>query len=83
MGGMRVLVPMAGLIDPQAELARLGKRIAKTREEIGRARGKLGNDNFVRNAPGDVVAQEQARLADFEQSLANLEQQLQRVERLL
>ena len=83
MGGMRVLVPMAGLIDPQAELARLGKRIAKTREEIGRARGKLGNDSFVRNAPGDVVAQEQARLADFEQSLANLEQQLQRVERLL
>ena len=83
MGGMRVLVPMAGLIDPQAELARLGKRIAKTREEIGRARGKLGNDSFVRNAPRDVVAQEQARLADFEQSLANLEQQLQRVERLL
>ena len=83
MGGMRVLVPMAGLIDPQAELARLGKRIAKTREEIGRARGKLGNDSFVRNAPGDVVAQEQARLADFEQSLANLEQQLHRVERLL
>ena len=77
MGGMRVLVPMAGLIE------RLGKRIAKTREEIGRARGKLGNDSFVRNAPGDVVAQEQARLADFEQSLANLEQQLQRVERLL
>jgi valyl-tRNA synthetase len=83
MGGMRVLVPMAGLIDPQAELARLGKRIAKTREEIGRARGKLGNDNFVRNAPADVVAQEQARVTDFERTLSSLEEQLDRVKQLL
>jgi valyl-tRNA synthetase len=83
VGELRVLVPMAGLIDASAEAERLSRRIAKTQEEIRRASGKLSNENFVRNAPGDVVAQERARLAEFESSLASLEQQLGRVRQLL
>ena len=47
----RLLVPMAGLIDPKAEIERLTKRIAKNESDIGKLRGKLGNENFVRNAP--------------------------------
>ena len=82
VGAMRAMVPMAGLIDPQAELARLEKRASKTREEIKKARGKLANENFVRNAPPEVVAQEQARVADFERTLASIEQQLQSVRQL-
>ena len=53
------------------------------RDEIKRARTKLSNDNFVRNAPADVVAQEHARVADFERTLASLEEQLDRVRQLL
>ena len=83
MGAMRVLVPMAGVIDPQAEAMRLDKRIAKTRDEIKRANAKLANENFVRNAPPEVVAQEQTRIADFERTLASLEGQLARVRELL
>ncbi|MBU6377013.1 MAG: valine--tRNA ligase [Gammaproteobacteria bacterium] len=83
MGDMRVLVPMAGLIDPQAEIVRLEKRIAKTRDEIKRASAKLANENFVRNAPADVVVQERTRIADFERTLAALEGQLLRVRDLL
>ena len=83
IGSMRAFVPMAGLIDPQAEASRLEKRIGKTRDEIKRARTKLSNDNFVRNAPADVVAQEHARVADFERTLASLEEQLDRVRQLL
>ncbi len=63
VGELTLLVPMAGLIDPAAEHARLSKRIEKTRQEIARARAKLGNDNFVRGAPATVVAQERERLA--------------------
>jgi valyl-tRNA synthetase len=83
VGGMRVLVPMAGLIDPQAELARLDKRVGKIRDEIRRATAKLANENFVRNAPAEVVQQEQTRIADFERTLVSLEGQQQRVRELL
>ena len=83
MGAMRALVPMAGLIDPVAEVSRLEKRAAKTREEITRARNKLANENFVRNAPPEVVTQENERLADFERTLGALEEQLGRVRQLL
>jgi valyl-tRNA synthetase len=82
VGGMKVLVPMAGLIDPQAETERLAKKLAKTRAEIARANAKLANDNFVRNAPEAVVVQETARLAEFERAVASLEEQLARVRRL-
>ena len=83
VGAMRALVPMAGLIDPQAELARLDKRAAKLRDEIQRATAKLANENFVRNAPPEVVAQEQGRVAEFERTLVSLEAQSDRVRLLL
>ncbi|MGH8254196.1 MAG: class I tRNA ligase family protein, partial [Steroidobacteraceae bacterium] len=81
-GSLTLLVPMAGLIDPVAELARLDKSIRKTRAEIARAEAKLGNENFTRSAPAAVVEQERARLADFGQTLAGLERQLTQVRSL-
>jgi valyl-tRNA synthetase len=83
VGGMTLLVPMAGLIEPAAELARLSKRLEKTRQEIARARAKLGNAAFVDNAPADVVATERERLAQFEQAAARLELQSATVREML
>jgi len=82
VGELALLVPMAGLIDPQAELERLGKRAQKAAAEIRKARGKLGNEQFVRGAPQAVVAQERERLAEFERTLAGLERQLAAVRAL-
>jgi valyl-tRNA synthetase len=79
---LTLLVPMAGLIDPAAEIARLEKRMRKTQEEITRASAKLGNDNFVRSAPEAVVVQERERLAEFERTLAGLGRQLAQVRAL-
>jgi len=79
LGEMRILVPMAGLIDVEAELARLGKRRNKVEQEIARASAKLGNDNFVRNAPAEVVAQERERVEGFKRELAQLAEQHERV----
>jgi valyl-tRNA synthetase len=81
-GSMTLLVPMAGLIDPVAERARLDKSIRKVRAEIAKAEAKLGNENFMRSAPTAVVEQERARLADFGQMLAGLERQLTQVRSL-
>jgi valyl-tRNA synthetase len=81
-GKMRLLVPMAGLIDKQAEIERLGKQRAKVVRDLEVSRGKLGNENFVNNAPEAVVTQERQRVADFEQQLAQLDEQLAQLETL-
>ena len=75
-GSMRLLVPMAGIIDTEAEAARLKKQREKVLTDLGRSQGKLANESFVNNAPAAVVTQEQQRVADFEQQLAKLDEQL-------
>ena len=82
LGEMRILLPMAGLIDVAAESARLEKRIARLQQDLLKTQSKLANSNFVANAPPAVVAQEQARLAEFGSELRQLEAQLERVRRL-
>jgi valyl-tRNA synthetase len=62
-------------VDPVAEAARLDKEIARLQGEITKADAKLGNDSFVARAPAAVVEQERARLADFRQALARLQDQ--------
>jgi len=79
LGELRILVPMAGLIDVDAELARLGKRRGKVEQELARANAKLGNESFVRNAPPEVVTQERERLEGFKRELAQLAEQHERV----
>ncbi len=82
LGELTLLVPMAGLIDPKAEIERLNKRIAKNDADLGKLKAKLGNENFVRNAPPDVVAADRARMAELEAQNASLRQQLEKVRRL-
>jgi valyl-tRNA synthetase len=82
LGEMRILVPMAGLIDVTAEIGRLEKRIAKIRQDLAKTEAKLANANFVANAPASVVEQEHGRIADFSRELTSLEVQLVRVKAL-
>jgi valyl-tRNA synthetase len=78
--GVSVLAPFARLVDDvSAEIARLDKRRAKAGQERDRCAAKLGNANFVANAPAEVVAQEQARVAEFDRQLAQLGEQRRRL----
>ena len=79
VGEMKVLVPMAGLIDKDAELARLDKQIDQLTKETQRLNGKLSNEKFVGKAPEAVVAKEREKLADAEGSLAQLKEQRERI----
>ena len=79
---MRILVPLAGLIDVGAERDRLGKQLAKTHDDLGKVRRKLENQSFVANAPAEIVAKEHARIAELEQRAAQLEQQIARLAEL-
>ncbi len=79
VGDLRVLIPLAGLIDLDAEKARLSKEMNRIEGEIAKCNGKLGNDTFVANAPAAVVDQERQRLADFSATLTGLKDQLERL----
>ncbi len=82
VGEMEVLVPMAGLVDVDAELGRLAKEQEKLEKEIGRLSGKLGNARFVDNAPADVVAKEKEKLSNAETTLGQLQEQMQKLKQL-
>jgi valyl-tRNA synthetase len=82
VGTLEILVPMAGLIDPKAELDRLAKRLGRAEADFGKLSVKLSNVDFARNAPADVVAKDQARLADLRTEIEQLARQIARVKRL-
>ena len=79
VGEMRLLIPMAGLIDKQAELERLQKNIEKNEQDRQRISAKLGNENFVARAPAEVVDKEKQKLADAESALRSLRQQADKI----
>ena len=75
----RVVVPLGGLVDLDAERLRLGSQIERLSREIDRLETKLANEQFRTRAPAAVVAKEEERLATarrqragFEGSLAEL-----------
>jgi len=82
LGTLEILVPMAGLIDPAAELDRLAKRQRKSQAELAKLEGKLANADFARNAPAEVVAKDQLRLSQLATELGQLSAQIARVEAL-
>ncbi|MBC9249632.1 valine--tRNA ligase [Pseudomonas alcaligenes] len=82
VGEMQVLVPMAGLIDKDAELARLDKEIQRLQGEVQRVGGKLSNEGFVAKAPAEVLDKERAKLAEAEQALAKLVEQREKIANL-
>lgn len=75
VGKSELMIPMAGLIDKDAELARLDKEVAKIQGEIKRIEGKLGNEGFVAKAPEVVIAKEREKLDGYNETLVKLEAQ--------
>ena len=82
LGEMRLLVPMKGLIDVDAERARLTRQRDKIDADLKRSTAKLANDKFVNNAPPEVVTQERDRVAEFKRSIAQLSEQLAKLDEL-
>jgi valyl-tRNA synthetase len=82
VGEMRVLIPLAGLIDKEAELNRLSREIEKLCKELEKCSTKLNNPNFTARAPAEIVAKEQKRATDMQSSLVQLEQQAARIRQL-
>ena len=82
VGGMEVLVPMAGVIDKTGELARLDREIGKLGKDVQRLEGKLGDEKFVAKAPQAVVEAERQKLSAARSALRKLETQKSQIEAL-
>ena len=78
-GGMKIFVPMAGLIDIDAERERLQKRREKSSAELSKLEAKLGNENFVAKAPEAVVNKERDRLAELQRDLNQFDEQIKKL----
>ncbi|QTF93384.1 valine--tRNA ligase [Halomonas sp. BM-2019] len=79
VGEMEVLVPMADLIDKDAELARLAKEIEKQEKLIGGIEKKLSNESFVAKAPEAVVEKERGKLKEFQTTRSLLVEQRDKI----
>jgi valyl-tRNA synthetase len=82
LGNLEILVPMKGLIDPTAELDRLAKRLRKAEIDMSKLEAKLGNSQFAKNAPPDIVAKDQQRLEELRTEIGQLSAQTARVTKL-
>ncbi|MBT8133362.1 MAG: class I tRNA ligase family protein, partial [Gammaproteobacteria bacterium] len=82
VGEMKILIPLAGLIDKDAELARLAKEIGKIQANVDKTTAKLVNKNFVDKAPAAVVEKERERLAEMTRSMEQLKEQAEKIQKL-
>jgi valyl-tRNA synthetase len=82
LGGMAILVPMAGLIDVNAERARLLKQRDSIEKDLAKINAKLDNSNFIERAPEDIVAKQKERQNSLSRDIEQLNEQLERLDSL-
>ncbi len=79
IGDMQILIPLAGLIDKDAETARLNREIEKINKQMQGVMGRLNNPSFADKAPANVVAQVQKQADEQQSALEQLQQQLAKI----
>jgi valyl-tRNA synthetase len=81
-GDVEILLPLAGLIDVDAEVARLAKEIGKVEKDVELFEKKLGNEAFVAKAPPEVLEKDRGKLAEAKEKLGILQQSLEKIQAL-
>jgi len=81
-GTMRLLIPLAGLVNVAEELTRLEKQLERENKGLTGTEKKLANERFVANAPEAVVAKERERLAEHQSQVGELKTQISKLRTL-
>lgn len=79
VGEATIALPLAGVIDLDAEKARLEKEIDKISKVAAKFEAKLGNERFVANAPVEIVQDQKAKLAEQQALKAKVQEALGRI----
>ncbi len=77
VGNLEILIPMANLIDKAAESARLQREMDKIDKDLDKINQKLSNENFIKNAPSEIVAQDKMRLEELKAAKIKFSSRLQ------
>jgi len=81
-GKMKLLIPLADLIDIDDEIARLTKQITHTHNEVTKSTAKLDNKNFINNAPSEIVSKEYQRIDENKLLIKDLENQIDKLQKI-
>ena len=76
---LEILVPLAGFIDKDAEIARLSKEITKLEKDLQRIEGKLSNQKFIDKAPADIIEKERQKAAQVSSAKEKLKHQKEKI----
>jgi len=82
VGEMKLLIPLSGLIDKAAEIARLAKELEQRSKDLLRCEQKLTNAGFLEKAPATVVEKEQTKAVSLRQAINDLEAQRRKIQSL-
>jgi len=82
VGEMKILIPLAGMIDKEAESARLEKEISKEETNLEKTLAKLSNPNFADKAPKEIVDKQKKQAEEQQTKLKQLKEQLQKIKSL-
>ncbi|MGB5179038.1 MAG: valine--tRNA ligase [Gammaproteobacteria bacterium] len=82
VGDMKLLIPLAGLVDKTAEVSRLAKELQRKNIELERCENKLSNSGFVDKAPAAVVEKEQAKASELRKVIDSLLEQQRKIQSL-
>ena len=80
---LKVMIPLEGLIDAKEEMQRLNKKISKLIQEKEMLGSKLSNQNFVENAPKDLVEAQKDRFSVLSKELENLDLQIKEIKKMI
>ncbi|MDR9502393.1 MAG: valine--tRNA ligase [Desulfurivibrionaceae bacterium] len=76
---IEIFVPLKGLIDVEKEVAKLTRNKEKLEKQANQTRGKLSNEKFLANAPDEIIAKENAKLAEFSLQLTKIDEAVSRL----
>src|SRR5258708_21759321 len=79
-GDATLYLPLAGMIDVEAECKRLSADLDDVNAQINKTESTLGNENFVKRAKPEIVERERAKLKDLFGKRSAVEEQLRRLE---
>jgi len=83
IGELEILIPLAGLIEPAAELSRLQKEMTKLHNERQKLQAQLDNSGYVQKAPAELIAKIRERVHELDHMTMTLQQKLLQVERMV
>ena len=76
LGEMKVLIPLAGLVDIEEEKSRLEKKLSKLNKELESVENRLSNDAFIKKAPIEVVDDLKAKFKGLVSDQSRIEEQI-------